>query len=1136
MNFTQKFGYHSILHAKLERSHKSFLLRKLTMHLILIKVKITILLLSVSCLSVSAGVFAQQISLNEKSASMLTVLKKIEKQTGYTLFYNSPDLKKASAVSIAVQQAALNKALDIVFNNQPLTYELHDKVIVIKKNELNNLSQKQVQQQPDLTQNRQQEVSGLVVDSAGNPIAGVSVSVEEKKTAASTDQQGQFSISAEIGDHIIFTAVGYQPYRYRIIDYKPLHIIMRPKEESMEEIVILGFGQSQKKIAQTGSLASVSTKELKQSPVANVTNALAGRLPGLITMQRSGEPGYDNADLLIRGRATFNSVSPLITIDGVQKDYSAINLLDVNEIENITILKDASATALYGVKGANGVVIITTRRGKLGAPGIQISSQYAVQTPTRLPQILGSYDYATLANEAYRNDNPDGILIPYNEIALEAYRTGINPLKYPDVNWMDEALKNSLLSQTNFNISGGSPQTKYFVNIGYTNQDGIYKSEKQPKYDPNISFKRYNFRSNIDIDFNKDFSLSLNLFGAIENGRYPRASASQLFDMLQKVTPNAYPVKYPTGFYAQTPALLNPFYWLNTQGYYQNFNSSLSGMLSASHKLDFILKGLSIKGNYSFDGYFRNRFGRTRSERSAYYNGFGDFSDLASYTYIGEDLPLSAPSSSFGQNRDVWMDMSLNYAGAFSKHFVTGLLLANRTQKVIGGQIPYVSQGLVTRITYNFDNRYFAEFNAGYNGTDNFAEKNRYGFFPALSAGWIISQEKFLKNNKVLSFLKLRGSYGLTGNDQLNGRRWLFISEYNDQSGYNFGDPLIWMSGVGEGAMSNPDISWEIGRKANVGVEIKMWNGLFELNVDLFKEKRDNILITRGSVPSTIGIPAGNLAPVNFGEVSNTGYEIELNHRKRVGQVNYFIRANMSLAKNKIVFMDEEPKPYPYLMLTGHSLGQFFGLQADGFFSNKEEIENHAKQFGQVIPGDIRYRDLNDDQVIDDNDAGPIGKTNVPEKFYGINLGMSWKGFDLSCLFQGASGSNVMLSDQAAYEFVEGKNVLRHHLNRWTPETAASASYPVLHYGYNNNNHRPTSFFLKDASYIRLKNAEIGYTFRKLKLTKTKQFNSLRIYTNGMNLFTWDKIGGSYDPETRSGSGNNYPQQKVYNFGLSVNL
>ena len=1095
---------------------------------LLLMMKLTIVLTLLFVLNATAESYSQQISLKATNRPLAEVMEDIQTQSGFPFILRGKE-QAETRISVNLSKASLEEAMNAITKNQPFEWLIQDNTIIVKNSEQHAPGENVMRRPP-----HQQSASGRVTDIDGSPLQGVTVTVIGTSRSTATDENGYYTIQASSSETLRFSLIGFTEMEVNLIRLEAVDVTMEQDLSELEEVVVLGFGQSQKKIAQTGSIASVSTKELRQSPVANVTNALAGRLPGLITLQRSGEPGYDNSDLLIRGRSTFNNTSPLVTIDGVQKDYASINLLDVNEIENITILKDASATALYGVKGANGVIIITTRRGKEGPAAIQVTTQTAIQTPTRLPQILGSYDYALLSNEAYRNDNPQGTLLPYSEIALEAYRTGINPLKYPDVNWMEEALKPSLLTQSNFNISGGSPRTRYFVNIGYTDQDGIYRAEKQPKYDPNVSFKRYNFRSNVDVDFDDDFTMSLNLFGAIENSRYPRSTAAELFDMLQKVTPNAFPIRYPTGYYAQTPALLNPFYWLNTQGYSENFNSSLSGMLSVTRKLNFITEGLSIKGNYSFDGYFRNRFTRTRSERAAYYSGTGDYADPANYTYTGEDLPLSAPSSSFGQNRDIWMDVSLNYVRSLGNHNITGMLLANRTQKVLGGQIPFVSQGLVSRITYDYRSKYFAEFNAGYNGTDNFAKGNRYGFFPAISAAWVVSDEEFLRDNPVLSLLKIRGSFGLTGNDQLNGRRWLFISEFNDLSGYNFGDPLTWMSGVGEGAIANPSVTWEVAHKTNIGVEMKLWTDLIDLNIDLFHEKRNDILITRGSVPSIIGIPGGNLAPVNFGATENKGFEIELNHRKRIGQVNYFIRGNASFARNKIIFMDEEPKPYPYLSLTGRPLGQFFGLTANGFFNSMEEIQQSAQQFGQIIPGDLRYIDLNGDQFIDPNDAGPIGKSDVPEMFYGLALGINWKNLDVSCLFQGASGFNVMLSDQAAYEFVEGRNVLKHHLGRWTSETAATATYPVLHYGFNNNNHRPSSFFLKDASYIRLKNAEVGYTFRNIQLTKNKGLSAVRLYTNGMNLITWDRIGGSYDPETRSGSGNNYPQQRVYNFGASV--
>jgi TonB-linked SusC/RagA family outer membrane protein len=563
----------------------------------------------------------------------------------------------------------------------------------------------------------------------------------------------------------------------------------------MGEVVVLGFGQSQKKIAQTGAIASITTKEIKQSPAANIANALTGRLPGLISVQRSGEPGSDMPELFIRGRATLNKNDPLITIDGVEKDPKLVDLsaLDPNEVESVTILKDASATALYGVKGANGVIIIKTRRGTEGKPRINTSVQTAIQSATRIPKYLDSYNYALLANEAYYNDNPNGQLPPYTAEAIKAYESGSDPYKYPNVDWMHEMLKPAQMTRGDFNISGGSPMVKYFVNAGYTQQNGLYKAEKNEDYDANLKYRRYNFRSNIDIDFDKDFSVGLSLFGSIENQNAPNVNTTDIFNYLGKTPPNAFPIKYPNGYYGGATRG-NPFALVNTTGYRQYFNSALSGMFTAMRRLDFITRGLYVKGNFSFDGYSRATYTRSREVKTATYKGNGDYYDTASYSFAGNDAPLQAPASSYGQNRSTWVDLSFNYDRDFGKHNFTGLLLVNRQHKVISddvstpyGVIPYVTQGVVSRVTWNWDNKYFAEFNAGYNGTDNFAKDKRYGFFPAGSIGWVVSKEHFLQNNSVIDFLKVRGSYGLTGNDKLNDRRWLFISEYMSGAGYSFG-------------------------------------------------------------------------------------------------------------------------------------------------------------------------------------------------------------------------------------------------------------------------------------------------------------------------------------------------------------
>ena len=1092
--------------------------------------RLTSFLLLVALLQVQAEGFSQQkITLAKHNESLKTILKEFRKQSGYHFIYSKKVLDAAGNVDINIKDAPLEEAMMQCIKNQPLTYTIVDNTVILKI--------KAEQHLPNPPALPPVHIKGTVTDSAsGESLAGVTIRVKGNTTGTTTDNNGQFSIDAPDQGTLEVSFLGYNRQEIPVNGRAVIRIVLSPSSTELNQVVILGFGQTQKKIAQTGSISSITTKEIKQSPVANIANALVGRLPGLIAMQQSGEPGADAPNLFIRGRATLNSNTPLITIDGIEVESNAISLLDPNEVESITILKDASATALYGVKGANGVIIVKTRRGQIGKSVINASVQSSIQNATRIPQYLDSYQFASLANEAYRNDNPNGTLIPYSDEELQAYKTGSDPYKYPNVDWLNEMLQPAKMTRADFNISGGNKMVRYFTNVGYTEQGGLYKAEKNDQYDPNIKYKRYNFRSNIDIDFDKDFSVGLSLFGSIENKNSPHTSTYDLFDYLMKMPPNEFPIQYPIGVYGGS-GRGNPFQLLNGTGYTQSFNSSLSGMLTATRKLDFITKGLFVKGNYSFDGYFTNNFTRTKDTRTAMYNGTGDLLDPASYTYVGSDQPLSAPSSAYGQNRNIWLDFSLNYNREFGDHAFSGLLLANRTQRVLGGQIPYVSQGLVSRLTYSYKNKYFAEFDAGFNGTDNFAKGKRYGFFPAVSAGWVISSEKFLQDNPVIDLLKIRASYGLTGNDQLDGRRWLFISEYQNGTSYGFGDPLVNIGGKTEGPMSNPDVTWETAHKLNIGMDVKLWKGLFAVTLDVFRERRNDILITRGTVPAMIGVAAGSLPPANMGEIENKGFEVDVTHNNQVGNVHYFVRVNGSFARNKILFMDEVSWPYDYLKHTGHPIGQLFGLTATGFFQDQEEIDKSPQQFGKLIPGDVKYKDLNNDGVIDANDAGPMGRSTVPEIIYGVSGGLSWKNFDLSFLLQGAANYNVTFDHEAAWEFYNGAKVMVQHLGRWTPETAATATYPVLHYGENRNTDQTSTFFMKDASYLRLKNVELGYSFKDVKLTKHNGLSMLRIFVSGENLVTWDKMGEqSFDPEAPSGKGFYYPQLRIFNVGLSTDF
>lgn len=1098
----------------------------------LVRTHLTFLIILLSLVHVFAFSYTQELSYRADRPSADRLFSEIRKQTGYTVLYSGISMNDIKFSDINFKNTSLIDVLDYLSESQGWSYEIEEKTIIIKKRKaprLNTVSTSIKTQEP---------VQGIVRDTLGNVIQGATIRViGQENLEASSNADGFFSIPAPEGSTLLVSMIGFLSQEIEVGTKKSIEIELESTSLDVEEVVVLGFGQTQKKIAQTGSTASISNKELMQSPVSNITNALAGRLPGLITIQRSGEPGRDKSDLYIRGVATLNSAAPLVTIDGVQKEYSAITTLDPNEIENITILKDASATALYGVKGANGVIIVTTRRGKVGKPSISVRSQTAIQTPTRIPRFLDSYGFATLYNEAYANDNPDSGTIPYSEEALEAYKNNTDPLLYPNVDWAKEVLTNSLSSQTNFNMTGGSEKARYFVNMGYMHQDGLYKTEPNDLYNNNFEMKRYNFRSNVDLDFDEDLSLALNLYGAIEDRNYPNVSAANMFGAyISRIPPNAFPVRYPTGFWGLHPTgYSNPLHRINSTGFTQEFNSSLSGMATLTRKLDFITDGLSIKGNFSFDGYFKNNFTRRMDQRLAVYNGSGDYDDPTNYVYRGQDIPLSAPTSTYGQNRDVWLDLSFNYQRTFDEHTFGGLLLANRQQKILGGQIPFVSQGLVSRITYDYRNEIFAEFNAGYNGTDNFAKKNRYGFFPALSMGWVV-----LKDKPVINLLKVRGSSGITGNDQLtvSDRRWLFIEEFLDGSGYSFGETLTNIPGISEGPLANPLVTWETAWRSNIGLELNLFNSkLFSSTIDFFYEKRDDMLVLPQSIPYMSGVPSSNLPPANFGKTENKGFEVEISHSNNIDEINYFVNVNTSFARNKILEMDEETQIYPNLFRTGQRIGQEFGLKAIGFFESEEDIINSRKQtFGRVIPGDLKYYDTNGDGIIDNNDIMPIGKSTIPEIMFGFSGGASYKGFDISFLLQGAAGFTYTRQLETAYEFYNGGKVMEIHLGRWTPETAHTATYPVLHSEFSDNNHRKSSFFVRKGDYLRLKNMEIGYTFRNINLFDKKHLNDIRLYANGMNLFTWDKTEGDFDPESPGGRYWTYPQVQIFNFGISTNF
>lgn len=979
---------------------------------------------------------------------------------------------------------------------------------------------------PVVLQAQNVNVTGLIVDEADEPLPGVSILIEGTTRGTTTDLDGKFVLSAANGNKLKISYIGYMPITVQVKGTSPLRIKMEPDTEMLDEVVVVGYGQ-QKKASVVGAISLVSTKELKQSPTANVTNALSGKLPGLITVQTSGEPGADMANLYIRGISTFaGSQNPLILVDGVERDFKNMN---VQEIESISILKDASATAVYGVRGANGVVLVTTKRGEEGKPHVSLNADFGFQSPTRMFEMVDSYEMAVLTNEYNVNNGNNPI---YSQEELNAYRFGTDPYNYPNTNWADELLKKSAPQQQyNISISGGNDKARYFVMVGVLNQGGLYKfANYNPDFNTGISYQKYNFRTNADFVISSVLSTKVNLAGVMGMKHQPKQSAEDVFDRIRVSNPNRAPVKNPDGTWAtREKQSFNPIAEVLDGGYSESKETAITATIGMKADVGKWVKGLSANIDFSFD--FNNSYKQNRTRG----NDFWQFNEDGSYTRLYDGSKLGYGDELSIYNTRYNLEPSVSYTNTFNKdHEVSGLLLYNQSEylKKDGNslnRLPYRRMGVVGRVTYGYKSKYLAEFNAGYNGSENFAPGNRFGFFPAASVGWVSSGESFW-NSKLISYLKLRASCGLVGNDQIGGDRYLYMSLYKDDSGANFGYPnKAGTSGLAELRMGNDQLTWEKATKYNVGVDTKFFQDKLSLTLDAFYEYRKDILTTLSTVPTIYGFSS---IVTNDGAVSNRGFEADLMWRGRIGNDFFYnIGGNMSYARNRIEEIPEAPQKYDYKYQKGNKIGQPYGRIALGLFQSEEEILQSANQQNPVKPGDIKYMDVNGDGIIDDNDQYPIGFGQVPELFFSGTIGFSWKGLDFACMFQGAANSTYnFLSGQNMPFWNENNTPLKVWTDRWTPENR-DAIYPRM--AESNNNRHGSSFWQIDNKYLRLKNAEIGYTLPK-KLTGKVGLDILRLYVNGVNLFTWDNIK-VYDPENYvNGSGRAYPMMRVVNFGANI--
>jgi len=1014
-------------------------------------------------------------------------------------------------------------------------------------------------------------VSGVVVDAANEPLPGVTIIIQGTTQGTNTDADGQFTITVPGENSVLQVSyIGFTTQTIVVGNRRTLRIVLEETSTLLDEVVVVAYGQ-QKKVSVTAAISTIQTKELKQSSAANLSNALAGRLPGLTTMQTSGQPGNDIVNLYVRGRGTTNQTDPLIMIDGIPR--SDISTLDPNEIASVSILKDASATAVFGVRGANGVILFTTRRGSTGKTELSISADHSLQQFIVNTGRIHSWEFAELRNQASRNDQKAE---PYTPYMIDMYKSGADRVFFPDRDvWHDYFRNWSPQSRVNMNLNGGSDDLRYFLNVGYIGQGGMMNTESKSAlgYDPSFRMDRYNFRANVDYDITKSLTLSINLGSSLEKMNSPQTFAlfsDNLNSMVGNVigniwaTPPTDPGPLTVGGYSTIDGIevpvnqivnqsgedRNTYGEINRRGYRQETSTLLNSSIAFDWKLDFITKGLSTKVMMAYDTKARTILQGVRSYDCYSFNIATSPSEQSYYTTVrtNQDESINLQPKTNVSYYYLNLQYSINYARQFGLHNVTAMALFQRdnwqNKNYSSTDLPYNMIGLVGRATYGYDDRYLAEVNLGYNGSEQFAPNNRFGFFPAFSLGWVVSNEGFLKDNVFLSTLKLRASYGKVGNDKMGDDRFLYISDIYEGAGgviNTLGRGRV----VTQRMMGNESIQWEIAEKQNFGLDFQLWRS-FSLSFDIFKEKRDHVLIKRGTVPELQGVNLDYLPRVNMGIVDNHGYEFEAGYSKQFNSdLTVGFKGNYAFNRNKIVFTDEaklsDEYAYQYRR-TGFPIGQQWGYRIDysngnGYINTQQELDNLPEYNVGGTPrlGDFIYIDTNGDGVIDEKDLVPMGyNESVPEISFGFSGNVNYKLVDFSFQFTGISRSSQYHAGGGVTEFGYVGFYTEWHKHAWTEERYLNGEkirYPALSTAAGSSIKR-NDHFLFDRTFLRLKTIELGYNLPQ-KWIKPAGMSRVRAYISGYNLLTLHKYPvRTVDPEQNSSG--TYPLTKMVNFGLNV--
>ena len=1060
------------------------------------------------------------------------LIRQIEAQTSYKVSYQG-NLADNITIKADPSKHNVEELLADALRGTGISYVIRYNTII--------LTQEQPRAEAAQQASQTRHIAGRVIDAeTKEPIIGATVWVKDSALGTNTNVDGAFdyTFTGHYG-YIAVSYIGYQTQEFPVTNLPK--VIELSAGNELDEVVVVGYG-TQKKASVVGSIASVSVNDIRM-PTAKISNNLAGQLAGVISVQRSGEPGASST-FWIRGISTFgSSTTPLVLVDGIERD---LDLVDIEDIKDFSILKDAAATAIYGVRGANGVILITTREGIVGKPQINIRFEAGMVQPTKVPDMLDAVQFAELWNAAAGSE-------VYTPEVIQKYRDGSDPDLYPNVDWVDYLYKDlSFNERVNVNVTGGGSTAKYYISGGFYNEDGLFARDNMKEYNTSVFFRKFNFRSNVEAQLHKYTKLNVNLATTFERKNKPGSSATGangIWGYALKTAANAFPDVYSNGYLAGPASGQgeNPYALLTQTGYREIFYNTAQSLFSLTQDLgDWVTKGLTVTVKGSFDAKNYNHLARTKTPPQYMASGRDEFGDLIlQQKVIGADnLTYSESHSGY---RSVYLEASVNWARSFGKHDLSALFLYQQSQRNNVGidksqpelALPYRHQGIAGRITYSYDNRYFIEGNFGYNGSENFSPGKRFGFFPSVAAGYVISNEKFFEPVRgVIDLLKIKASYGIVGNDKIgtgdNVRRFIYNETVVPGNSYNFGTSTQSYAGTRLGDWANPNVGWEEAHKLNVGVDLSLFSKL-KISADYFKERREGIFLKRASIPVYVGLSTKPW--VNIGKMRNSGVDASLEYHQTIGQdLHLTVRGNFTYARNMIVDQDQPDYKYLYMNRTGQARYQTFGLVAAGLFRDQADIDAWPKQsFGDVEPGDIKYLDLNGDGVVDSYDVKPIGYTAIPEIVYGFGFSLQWKAFDFSAFFQGVGHVNFSTRTDQTQGFI-ARNSREANLfsdvydNYWTPERL-DAKYPRLFIGTNNNNNQNSSFWMANGRYMRLKNLEIGYTLPK-HISQKMAMQNMRVYLSGVNLFTFSPFK-LWDPDLQTGA-TNYPNNRIINIGLTI--